>query len=683
MLIPRLLAPLLVLLPAVAHATATSPLPEPCDDGTCFHIRQTATGQVLRNGPADVVRAYARYANASAPTAVAYAAVAVQTASVSAVPEQYDTEYLCPVTVGNETLNLNFDTGSSDFWVFSTLQPSAQTLGHSLYNNATGKLVQNQSWSIGYGDGSGAAGIVYADKVVVGAVTATSQAVEAATSVSAAFTRNTQSDGLVGLSFPNVNMCSPTCTTFLTNILGSLAAKVFTASLKHNAAGSYDFGFIDQNKYSGTVTYAAVTTVNGFWEFNTSGYAVGSGLAIPLVLNVIADTGTSLVYIQDSVLLAYYAQVSGARSSTSAGGWIFPCSATLPSFSVFINGYRATIPGTYLNYAPYTSTMCFGGLQSGGDIGYNILGDVFLKSQFVVFDPVVPQIGFASQCSNCAATASTASSYMTASSAKTSTAGTGSMSASTSSFVPKSTQSIVPSAFSNTLVTISSTNAPSTSTKPLSSSTGSTPPSSTISATSTSSPASSATLPALACPSSDTTTFRTPNNLNYTIQCFMDHRGGDLALVGTSSLAGCINACAVTTSCLAISWVPSNNFCYLKSSLQPVRANSLVWGAVLSSAISSATPATTTNITCPAANGTNVTSSSGGVFAVQCGADRYGGDLTYAPADSLSECLDECTATKGCVAVSLVPGSPGACFLKSSVQPVKAASGVWSAVLVG
>jgi hypothetical protein len=27
---------------------------------------------------------------------------------------QYDSEYLCPVTVGGQMLNLDFDTGSSD-----------------------------------------------------------------------------------------------------------------------------------------------------------------------------------------------------------------------------------------------------------------------------------------------------------------------------------------------------------------------------------------------------------------------------------------------------------------------------------------------------------------------------------------------------------------------------------------
>lgn len=54
--------------------------------------------------------AYAKY-GASPPSDVVRAAAS---GSVVATPEQYDTEYLCPVTVGGQTLNLDFDTGSAD-----------------------------------------------------------------------------------------------------------------------------------------------------------------------------------------------------------------------------------------------------------------------------------------------------------------------------------------------------------------------------------------------------------------------------------------------------------------------------------------------------------------------------------------------------------------------------------------
>lgn len=113
-------------------------------------------------------------------------------------------------------------------------------------------------------------------------------------------------------------------------------------------------------------------------------------------LAAIADTGTSLLLIQDDVVSAYYAQVSGSSNSQTDGGYIFPCSATLPDLTVSIGGYNAVVPGSFVNYAPASASgSCFGGIQSAGNQGFAIFGDIFLKSQFVVFDNSVPQLGFA------------------------------------------------------------------------------------------------------------------------------------------------------------------------------------------------------------------------------------------------------------------------------------------------
>ncbi len=59
------------------------------------------------------------------------------------------------------------------------------------------------------------------------------------------------------------------------------------------------------------------------------------------------------------------------------------------------------VPGSYMNYAPTNSTnvYCFGGIQSNSGIGLSIFGDIFLKSQYVVFDQTQssPRIGFGQQ----------------------------------------------------------------------------------------------------------------------------------------------------------------------------------------------------------------------------------------------------------------------------------------------
>jgi hypothetical protein len=105
------------------------------------------------------------------------------------------------------------------------------------------------------------------------------------------------------------------------------------------------------------------------------------------------------------IAAAYYANVRGSKNDVSgAGGYTFPCTATLPDYTAIIGDYQGVIPGDYLNYAPVDGTsfadseVCFGGLQaSPSGISFSIYGDIFLKSQFVVFHGGNQQLGFASK----------------------------------------------------------------------------------------------------------------------------------------------------------------------------------------------------------------------------------------------------------------------------------------------
>ena len=185
--------------------------------------------------------------------------------------------------------------------MFSSELPSNERTGHGIYNpsgSSTSKIESGETWSISYGDGSGASGNIYADTVKIGAVTVTSQAVECATSVSTQFVSDTDNDGLVGLAFDSINTASPQkVQTFVGNALSSLAAPLFTANLKKGKAGNYNFGYIDSSEYTGSITYVPVKTTNGFWEFTGSGYAVGSGAFVSSSTDAIADTGTTLLYL--------------------------------------------------------------------------------------------------------------------------------------------------------------------------------------------------------------------------------------------------------------------------------------------------------------------------------------------------------------------------------------------------
>lgn len=113
----------------------------------------------------------------------------------------------------------------------------------------------------------------------------------------------------------------------------------------------------------------------------------------------IADTGTTLAMLPDAVVSAYYAQVSGAEESQTEGGWVFPCTATLPSFTFGVGEGQITIPADYMNYMEVDSSgsSCYGGIQSDADIGMAIFGDIALKAAYVVFDSENSRVGWAAK----------------------------------------------------------------------------------------------------------------------------------------------------------------------------------------------------------------------------------------------------------------------------------------------
>lgn len=77
-----------------------------------FTIEQSVAKSFIMSGPAAVLWTYNKF-NVPAPEDVVSAA-ASNDGTVSAAPTNFDSQYLTPVTVGGQTLNLDLDTGSAD-----------------------------------------------------------------------------------------------------------------------------------------------------------------------------------------------------------------------------------------------------------------------------------------------------------------------------------------------------------------------------------------------------------------------------------------------------------------------------------------------------------------------------------------------------------------------------------------
>ncbi|KIY01365.1 uncharacterized protein Z520_02917 [Fonsecaea multimorphosa CBS 102226] len=324
----------------------------------------------------------------------------------SASPTQNDAQFLSPVTVGGQTLVMNFDSGSSDTWVFNTNLPADDQQGHTIYDPTQSPTFQNtlqgSTFNVSYGDGSSASGPVGVDEVDIGGATVSAQAIGLPDDVAESFVTDSASNGLVGLAFSSLNTIQPVQQkTFFDNVMPDLTLPVFTAQLKSGAVGAYEFGTIDTSAFTGSLATAPVDSSKGFWEVDSTSAVVQNQTVNVAGGTAILDTGTSLMLVPDAMLTAYWGTVNGSQVSQDAGGIIFPCDADLPDLQVAIGDNMATVQGSGMNFANVgadTNTgeqFCFGGLQSNQGLPFAIYGDVFFQSQFVVFDGSTPSISVA------------------------------------------------------------------------------------------------------------------------------------------------------------------------------------------------------------------------------------------------------------------------------------------------
>ena len=195
------------------------------------------------------------------------------------------------------------------------------------------------------------------DTVQIGGIAVEGQWIELPDSMSSGITSD-NSDGIIGLGFRSINSVtengnSQPQATWFENAIWRLDRPVFTCNLKAGMAGHFIFGHVDNTAYKdGTLWYSPVRNSTGFWGFDSTSYAIGSG-------NVqtngnsdsmaIADTGSSLLFVNPAPFDAFYANVNG-KTTDGTGMTIYPCSEQLPDFHVALGGQMATIPGWMLNY---------------------------------------------------------------------------------------------------------------------------------------------------------------------------------------------------------------------------------------------------------------------------------------------------------------------------------------------
>lgn len=265
-------------------------------------------------------------------------------------------------------------------------------------NSTTAKRVPGANWKIEYGDESTAKGNVYIDNIDVGGFTIKDAVVESAVEVSPLLTSDPYLGGIFGLAYGHRSQVYPGQPAVWRTMMQQLDKQVFTTDFKwHGDDGAFTFGYIDENRHIDEIKYTPLKPGAIFWSFNFTGiHIVGQNLWYLSQWEVIADTGTSLMLLSPDVVNTYYSAIPAARFEENT--WVFPCnSPPLPDFEIGLaNGWVGTVPGRYINYTSLQDDpkTCMGGLQPI-DHPFGILGAVFLKSVYAVYDVAGSRIGFA------------------------------------------------------------------------------------------------------------------------------------------------------------------------------------------------------------------------------------------------------------------------------------------------
>ena len=122
----------------------------------------------------------------------------------------------------------------------------------------------------------------------------------------------------------------------------------------------------------------------------------------PAVLRVstIIDTGTTLIIGDAANVRRLYAQIPGSKDASKTVGpgyYTVPCSS-IPTVKFTFGGTSFSIPPSVFNLGRVSSksTDCIGGIVSSGtNSNFWIVGDIFLRAVYTVFDLGNNRVGFA------------------------------------------------------------------------------------------------------------------------------------------------------------------------------------------------------------------------------------------------------------------------------------------------
>uniref|UniRef100_A0A8C3BTI0 pepsin A n=1 Tax=Cairina moschata TaxID=8855 RepID=A0A8C3BTI0_CAIMO len=317
------------------------------------------------------------------------------TAATEPLANYMDVSYVGTISIGTppQEFSVIFDTGSANLWVPS-VYCSSRACGesnHRRFNPARSSTYRGTTTSVAawYGTGS-MVGVLGYDTVTVGNIQVPNQVFGLSQTEPGSFLTHAPFDGFLGLAFPSIS--SSGATPIFDNMMsqGLVSQDLFSIYLTPNKQnGSFVlFGGIDDTYFTGNLSWIPLTA-QSYWQIKVDRYITmyGRPIACPYGCQAIVDSGTSLL-----------AGPSHSRAVPSPQ-FLVSCSfiRLLPDIVFVIAGTQFPLPPQA--YILQEDGSCMSGFEgyalptATGELW--ILGDVFLRRYYSVFDRANGMVGLA------------------------------------------------------------------------------------------------------------------------------------------------------------------------------------------------------------------------------------------------------------------------------------------------
>jgi hypothetical protein len=332
----------------------------------------------------------------------------LQETASEVINDYANAQYYGSVSIGNpaQSFQVIFDTGSSNLWVPKV---GCSHCGNPFFGK---KHKYNHESSSSYGQDDGSFDIMYGSGSVSGFFSLDDVTLADGLVISGQRFAEVQDagglglayalgkfDGILGLGFTSISIDN-TPTVFENAISQNVVDQpIFSFYLGDNQPGELTFGGFNPAHFTGELQYVKLSSAT-YWEIGMDGVSAGSYHADPNAdgspITAIVDSGTSLITGPRKEISALASSV-GAKS-TITGQFTIDCVKLddMPDIVFLINGQEYVIPGKdAVIQAQGTCLFAFMGMDFPKPGPQWILGDVFMRKYYTVFNYADETIGFA------------------------------------------------------------------------------------------------------------------------------------------------------------------------------------------------------------------------------------------------------------------------------------------------